>query len=171
MSPLEKYQKKITDEFYIAYVMGDTNEEFNLWLDDEFDPNDRDNFGETLIMNVLYSYGSNSVNVDESDFKETVALITGHEKYNPNQINDFKETPLFIIARNSSLNCVAKTFLNIKNAELTKINDVGLNAYEVALYNKNIEFAEMLLNTGKFDFMIKGQCEKLENTDESGHVQ
>ena len=84
MSTLGKYKKSITDDFFVAYVMGDSSKQFDLWLNDDFDPNDIDSFGETLIMNVLYTYGSNTLKISEADFKESVGLIIGHEKYDPN---------------------------------------------------------------------------------------
>jgi ankyrin repeat protein len=171
MSTLGKYKKSITDDFFVAYVMGDSSKQFDLWLNDDFDPNDIDSFGETLIMNVLYTYGSNTLKISEADFKESVGLIIGHEKYDPNQKNEFKETPLFTIARNPALNCVAKALLDIDGTKLTEQNDVGLNVFEVAMYNGNMAFAEMLLDTGKFDFMTQGQAEIVKKEEIPGHAQ
>ena len=166
------YKKELTDNFYKAFVMNDHDEQFNIWLDDSFNPNDTDCFQEPLIMNILTTYAtSNTLKIEESDFKETVNLLIGHGDYDPNQTNEFLETPLFYVARHKSLNCVAKALMGIDGTKLALKNDVGINMFEIAIMNGNYEFAEMLLNTGKFDFMTSGQAEIREKTKNTGHAQ
>lgn len=171
MFHLNNNKKDTTEEFYKAFIMGDNDEQFNLWLNDDFNPNKKDCFGEPLIMNILCTYTGGTLKINESDFKETVSLVIGHEKYDPNQTNDFGEIPLFAIARNKELNCVAKALLSLEKTDLTKSNDAGVNIYESAMISGNYEFMEMLLNTGKFNFMTKGQCEIYAKDVESRHAQ
>ena len=154
----DNYKKNITNEFFKAFASGDSDKCFMLWLDDDFDPNDRDGFDEPLIMNVMFFYAKSNTKMDEAYFKEIISLIIGHEKYNPNQKNEYKEIPLFYVARYPRLNCIAKKMLDLKKTIFNQENDVGLNLFDVATSNENNAFAAMLLNTGEFMECTKGQA-------------
>lgn len=151
-----KFKSETTNRFFEAYIFGHMYKAYEYLADDEFNPNDVDNFGETVIMDILYSYLSEDYGITQGDFIEVVSLILGNDNYNGGQINEFNETPLFIIARNPLLNFIAKKFLKQKDAKILLKNDAGMTIFEVALYNNNNEFISMLLETGNFSEITRG---------------
>lgn len=105
-----------------------------------------DDFGNTLLIALLYLYGSNIKKNERKLVKEFINSVFLCNKFDLNEEDINKETALIVSCRYKELNWFTEMLCSVKSVDVNKQDDFGFSAIDKAINERNIEAIDMLLN-------------------------
>lgn len=117
-------------------------------INDKFDSNVDDGFGESLIQNLLYTYYLDETNKlkpgNEANVKEMINAIVDSGKFDLNFIDDNDDTAINIACTDSKMNWLVEKLSARKDILVNCVNDIGWTALGNAIRHKNVEAIRIL---------------------------
>ena len=117
-------------------------------INDKFDCNVDDGFGESLVQNLLYTYYLDETNKlspkNAANIKEMLTVVIDSNKFDMNFIDDNEDTAINIACTNSNMSWLVKKLAARKDINVNCVNDIGWAALGNAIRYKNTEAIKWL---------------------------
>ena len=117
-------------------------------INDKFDHNVDDGFGESLIQNLLYTYyldETNKLSKDKaSNVQEMISTIIDSGKFDLNFIDDNEDTAINIACTNPNMSWLVEKLAAREDVNVNCVNDIGYAALGNAIRYKNVEAIKSL---------------------------
>lgn len=122
------------------------NRMFNLFnvivSHEKFDSKIEDGFGETLLLSLIYVYGSEEVTTSESDKKaltKMIESILSNSAFDFNGIDQNNDTAINVACEFPSETWIVKALVSMKNVDINVVNDFDCAAIGNCIRNNNLE--------------------------------
>ncbi len=126
-----------------------------------FDNNTTDNYGETILTTLLYTYLSTSDKSSKENIVKMINTIIENDNIDLNAQNINLDTVVNIVCDNPSLGWVAEKLILNPKVNVNVVNDMNHTALGCAIANKNIEALRLLGR--RADIVIREVDKKLAN--------
>lgn len=117
-------------------------------VNDKFDCNVDDGFGESLIQNLLYSYYLDETNKlsekNANNVKEMINVVIDSGKFDLNFVDDNEDTAINIACTNPNMLWLVEKLAARKDINVNCVNDIGWTSLGNALRFGNVEALKYL---------------------------
>ena len=117
-------------------------------VNDKFDCNVDDGFGESLVQNLLYTYYLDETNKlsdkNASNVKDMLEAVIDSGKFDLNFIDDNEDTVINIACVNPNMLWLVEKLASRKDINVNCVNDIGYTALGNAIRYNNIEAVKLL---------------------------
>ncbi len=150
MLKINTKKDELGNQFVKYAITGELHELPKIISDPDFDPNVKDELGETITHSILrLSLADVGVRNVETIIK-ALTMLMHHPMYNIDEPDQSLETPLMLIAKYKELNNFAKLFIDGEIEPDFSARDYrGDTIEDIALRSGNNEVLVMLLNSPK----------------------
>jgi hypothetical protein len=110
-----------------------------------FDPQVEDSFGESMLISMIYLYGTDSISSEERQLLKTfINIILSCETYHFNHADLGNDTALSVSCEHLKLLWVTEKLLSIPSVNINTVNDFGYSPLTNCIVTNNIEALRLL---------------------------
>lgn len=117
-------------------------------INDKFDSNQDDGYGESLIQNLLFNYYLDRTNTlsakNAKNVQEMIETIVDSGKFDLNFIDDNEDTAINVACMDSNMAWLVKKLAARKEIDVNHVNDIGWAALGNAIRFNNLEAIKYL---------------------------